>query len=127
MKSHLRFMLCGLLFPLALTAVQADDTPSPKKQEAAEIEACAKMALAGFRHHRQHTRPALRGQGDGGHRDLPRRPERRSVSHDAVGRLVELLGHGRPVFAAVRLSFAKDSTIAASPARCSTWSTSASS
>ncbi len=49
MKSHLRFMLCGLLFPLALTAVQADDAPSPKKQEAAEIEACAKMALAGFR------------------------------------------------------------------------------
>src|SRR5271165_6820527 len=48
MKSHLSLVLCGLLFPLALAAVPADDTPSPKKQEAAEILACAKVAAAGF-------------------------------------------------------------------------------
>src|SRR5271165_4867502 len=48
MKSHLSLVLCGLsLFPLALMAAQADDTPDPKKQEAAEALACLNMG--GFR------------------------------------------------------------------------------
>jgi hypothetical protein len=49
MKRSLLLALCGLcLLPLGVAAA-VDDTPNPKKQEAAEVKACAEMALSGFR------------------------------------------------------------------------------
>src|SRR5271167_3922385 len=43
-------LLCGIsLLSLASAAAQGGDTPSPKKQEAAEVKACAEMAFTGFR------------------------------------------------------------------------------
>src|SRR5271169_4947154 len=50
MKPSLLSALCGLcLFSLGVAAAPVDDTPNPKKQEAAEVKACAEMALSGFR------------------------------------------------------------------------------
>ncbi len=44
------FVLCGwLLLSLGLVAALGQNTPSPKKQEAAEVKACAEMAFTGFR------------------------------------------------------------------------------
>ena len=50
MKSCLWFFLCGwLVVSFGSTAALAQGTPSPKKQEAAEVKACAGAALTGFR------------------------------------------------------------------------------
>jgi hypothetical protein len=50
MKRVLWFFLCAW-FAISIGSVVAlgQDTPSPKKQEAAEVRACAEMALTGFR------------------------------------------------------------------------------
>ena len=50
MKRALWFFLCAW-FAISIGSVVAlgQDTPSPKKQEAAEVKACAEMALTGFR------------------------------------------------------------------------------
>ncbi len=50
MKCFLLFLLCGLwLIPFGSAAALVDDTPSPKKLEAAEVKACARIVLIGFR------------------------------------------------------------------------------
>ena len=50
MKRCLWFLLCGLLaIQIGSIATLGDDTPSPKKQEAAEVKACAEVAFTGFR------------------------------------------------------------------------------
>src|SRR5271157_546884 len=50
MKCSLWFLLCGLIMvSLGSTMALGSDTPSPKKQEAAEVKACAEMAFTGFR------------------------------------------------------------------------------
>ena len=50
MKRSLWFLLCGLLaIQLGSVAALGQDAPSPKKQEAAEVKACAEMAFTGFR------------------------------------------------------------------------------
>jgi hypothetical protein len=50
MKRVLWFFLCAW-FAISIGSVVAlgQDTPSPKKQEAAEVKACAEMAFTGFR------------------------------------------------------------------------------
>ena len=50
MKRSLVFCLYGLsLFPFVCAVAQGVSTPSPKKQEVAEVKACAEMAFTGFR------------------------------------------------------------------------------
>ena len=50
MKPFVTFALCGLSMMMLLPAVAQDSAaPSPKKQEAIEVQACAQAALQGFR------------------------------------------------------------------------------
>ena len=50
MKRFVTFALCGLSMMFSLPAVAQDSAaPSPKKQEAIEVQACAQAALQGFR------------------------------------------------------------------------------
>src|SRR5664279_1555129 len=50
MKRSLWFFLCGwLAIQLGSVAGLGQAAPSPKKQEAAEVKACAEMAFTGFR------------------------------------------------------------------------------
>ncbi len=50
MNRFLSFALCGLSLFVSLSAVSQDSSaPSPKKQEAIEVQACAQAALQGFR------------------------------------------------------------------------------
>jgi len=50
MKRFAWFLLCGIfLYSPGSAAAQGGSAPSPKKQEAAEVNACAKMAFKGLR------------------------------------------------------------------------------
>ena len=89
---------------LGSAAAQGGDTPSPKKQEAAEVKACAEMAFTGFRPIADTREQRFQGKVTeltalcrGGTKAV-------QVPDDAMGRLDELLGHGRPVVAAEGLS-----------------------
>ena len=113
----------------AVSAVaQGSDTPSPKKQEAAEVKACAQMAFTGFRPIAD-TREQ-RFQGKVTELTALCRGGKKAVKFrmHSVDRLDELLGHGRHVVAADGLSVDVGTAVSRRlRARCSIWSTSASS
>jgi Animal haem peroxidase len=50
MKTCFILLMCGvLIFPLAFVAAQTPEAENPRKQEAAELKACAQLVLSGFR------------------------------------------------------------------------------